>query len=99
MTLNFDKVLRIKISDNKDTTFWCLLDIIFKWHKIYQNVHQVILPFKNQKLANAVKKQLSEQCNKLGHSIQPVGQQNLWKPQDAWTWNALDKATMCSGYK
>lgn len=72
MTLNFDKVLRIKISDNKDTTFWCLLDIIFKWHKIYQNVHQVILPFKNQKLANAVKKQLSEQCNKLGHSIQPV---------------------------
>ena len=95
MTLNFDKVLRIKISDNKDTTFWCLLDIIFKWHKIYQNVHQVILPFKNQKL---------EQCWTVQqtwplYSTSIQGQQNLWKPQDAWTWNALDKATMCSVYK
>jgi len=28
-------------------------------------VHQVILPFKGQKLADAVKKQLSELCNKI----------------------------------
>jgi len=35
-------------------------------------VHQVILPFKDQKLADAVKKQLSELCNKIDHSTQPV---------------------------
>ena len=35
-------------------------------------VHQVVLPFKDQKSADAVKRQLSDLSNKIGHTLQPV---------------------------
>ena len=35
-------------------------------------LNQVILPFKDQKSADAARKQLRELCNKIDHSIQPV---------------------------
>ena len=35
-------------------------------------VHRVVLPFKDQKSADAVKKQLSDLSNKIDHTLQPV---------------------------
>ena len=35
-------------------------------------VHRVVLPFKDQKSADAVKKQLSELRKKIDHSLQPA---------------------------
>ena len=47
-------------------------------------VHRIVLPFKDQKSADAVKKQLSDLSNKIDHTLQPVFQesQNMWRPQD-----------------
>ena len=36
------------------------------------SVHRVILPFKDQKSADAVRKQLSDLSNKIDHTLQPV---------------------------
>ena len=38
----------------------------------WNNSHRVILPFKDQKSADEVKKQLSHLSNKIGHILQPV---------------------------
>ena len=35
-------------------------------------IHRVVLPFKDQKSADAVKKQLSDLSNKINHTLQPV---------------------------
>ena len=35
-------------------------------------VHRVVLPFKDQKSADAVKKQLSDLSKKIDHTLQPV---------------------------
>ena len=35
-------------------------------------IHRVVLPFKDQKSADAVKKQLSDLSNKIDHTLQPV---------------------------
>ena len=35
-------------------------------------VHRVVLPFKDQKSADAVRKQLSDLSNKIDHTLQPV---------------------------
>ena len=35
-------------------------------------VHRVVLPFKDQKSADAVRKQLSDLSNKIYHTLQPV---------------------------
>ena len=35
-------------------------------------VHRVVLPFKDQKSADAVRKQLSDLSNKINHTLQPV---------------------------
>ena len=35
-------------------------------------VHRIVLPFKDQKSAEAVKKQLSDLSNKIDHTLQPV---------------------------
>ena len=36
------------------------------------SVHQVVLPFKDQKSADAVRKQLSDLSNKIDHTLQPM---------------------------
>ena len=51
-------------------------------------VHRVVLPFKDQTSADAVKKQLSDLSKKIDHILQPAyiqESQNLWRSQDAWT--------------
>jgi len=49
-------------------------------------VHWVVLPFKGQKSADAVKRQLSDLSNKIDHTLQTGVQesQNMWRPQDVW---------------
>ena len=58
--------------------FWLIMEG-FGWSSEVQaqstnenTVHRVVLPYKDQKSADAVKKQLSDLSKKIDHTLQPV---------------------------